>query len=74
VIFVTFVIVHQAWSNITQHHHHHHQQLLTHPSSSDPEFLTLTDPIGVGVFDGVGGWAKHGVDPRVYAQVPNNKT
>ena len=23
----------------------------------------------MGVFDGVGGWARHGVDPRVYAQV-----
>jgi len=23
----------------------------------------------MGVFDGVGGWARHGVDPRVYAQM-----
>lgn len=26
-------------------------------------------PRGMGVFDGVGGWARHGVDPRVYAQM-----
>lgn len=26
-------------------------------------------PSGMGVFDGVGGWARHGVDPRVYAQM-----
>ena len=36
---------------------------------ADMNDLCLPGPGGFGVFDGVGGWARHGVDPRVYAQV-----
>ena len=38
------------------------------PGDGDGEDAHFYTPRGVGVFDGVGGWSKYGVDPRAYAQ------
>jgi len=36
--------------------------------SREAEDAHCHSPFGLGVFDGVGGWARRGIDPRVYAQ------
>eukprot|EP00941_MAST-03F_sp_MAST-3F-sp1_P004542 g4542.t1 len=38
------------------------------PGDGDGEDAHFYGPHGVGVFDGVGGWARYGIDPRAYSQ------
>jgi hypothetical protein len=40
-----------------------------HKGGEDAHFLS---PMSVGVFDGVGGWAEHGVDPAEYSRALGN--
>lgn len=41
----------------------------SHKGGEDAHFLTGTS---VGVFDGVGGWAEHGIDPAEYSRALSN--